>query len=646
MVFDREEIEDVLKEGQIILSSRPELVNMDLHDIINELDDGTPEMIRNRWGVAAWVIVKSINDFSVRSLVETLSNIESNILIYEYVGYLLLTRFGVNLENLILCAEKNNKFDKIVFFVSDNLIYESQIYEDHILSIIDMMGNHLDHNSYRSFLHNYAEHIAIFKAQKLVEEKIGEINRQVQYDLMDNLCSHWYADNVEEATNALERLLNRKGFWNEKLAIRFLDVSLHYDEFMFQKHFERIEEMVLTNNQLWLITIPLFVKYIIFSKKIEVGSSDCTQSRVLAYLEKLPERTLDEKYAFLNFMLYQKGTPKNLKLIFESILEKPFDKEPRFLNVVDYHLCNYLKDGEWSYALQLMKKVFVANQYYEDFENFFRALSLTSKEMEKYSAEVAYPAIKDILSGDIKYLFWGIGLLMEYGSIQSLIEKKDNTKTFLSFTLTNAQMIRILKAILYFSINSQKVCCIAFQLLELSNSSNEQYIKFCLEEIFENYPATMYKVAEQYTTSTEKDQKILARKTIYIYERRLDDQKQCYEIMDLRPSKEHDYIHQKALAEQNKRIQKQANKQSLFAALMTSRVLKYGVRNAHIMIGRKGQMIFQVGPYAHIQHEVELPMLYIRDPVGFTLRNQAYLKEVVSDASNHKGLSDFVERER
>lgn len=74
MTTDREKIEDVLDKGQMILLSRPELANMDLRDVINKLDDGTPEMIRNRWGVAAWIIVKSITDFNIQSLVEQLSN--------------------------------------------------------------------------------------------------------------------------------------------------------------------------------------------------------------------------------------------------------------------------------------------------------------------------------------------------------------------------------------------------------------------------------------------------------------------------------------------------------------------------------------------------------------------------------------------
>lgn len=645
MTTDREKIEDVLDKGQMILLSQPELANMDLRDVINKLDDGTPEMIRNRWGVAAWIVVKSITDFNVQSLVEQLSNIESGALTYEYTGYLLLTRYEVNLEDLLLCAEKCNKFEKIVHFVCENIVYETKFYEENILPTICMMGNHLEHRSYRPFMWNYAKHITKFRAQKLVEEKIGDISGQAQYDLMDNLCADWYADNVVEATSVLERLLDRKGVWNQKLAIRFLDVSLHFDESIFQDLFERVEDMILADNQLQIIIVPLFVKYILHAKYFKGYNLDCTQSRVLVHLEKIPDGTLDEKYEFLNSILCQDNIPENLELIFNAILDQSFCKEQRFLNALDHHLYNYLQNGEWTYVLQLMKKVFIANQYSEDYEDFFHAFSSVAGEIRNYSTEVTCLALKDILSRDIRHLFFGLGVLMEYGDIQALIKKKKATDSALPFTLTSTQMIKLAKAILYFSVDTQKVCHTIFHLLEFPNDSNEQYIEFCLQEAFENYPATMYKVAKQYTAATEVSQMLLSQKIIHTYEQQLADRRQCYELKDLWPSREHDYIYRKALAEQNKKIQKQINEKSFFASLFPSRFLKYGVRNAHIMTGRKGEMIFQVSPYAHIQREVELPTLYVRDPIDFTLRRQAYLKEMVDSATHFEGLSDSIERE-
>ena len=646
MASNREKIEDVLYKGQAILSSRPELADMDLHDIINDLDDGTPEMLHNRWGVAAWVFVKSINDFTMQSLVESLSNVESGLLTYVYTGYLLLTRYGVNLEELLLCADKCDKFEKIVPFVSENLIYETELYEKSILPIMCMMEKHLEHSSYHPFLRKYSEHITSFKAQKLVEERIGDINEQVKYDLMNYLCAGWYADNLEEASNYIERLLNRKGLLNKKLAIKFLDVSLHYNKSIFQKHFGQLEDMALAENQLWLTMIPLFVKYVVNENNNTEHDPDNIQPRVFTYLEKIPERTLDEKYEFLDCIVYQESISERLELIIKAILGQSFCKEQRFLNILDHYLYTYLQKNEWIYVLKLMRKVFIVNHYSVDYKNFFHALNLVAEKIVNYSAEITCQALKDVLSRDIGCLFFGLGLLLECGNIHALIKKEDTTNSILPPTLTNTQMIQVAKTILYFSPDTQKACHIAFQLLELSNDSNEQYIEFCLEEIFENYPSTMYKVAEQYIAATEGSQVALAQKIKHAYEQQLAAKKRCYEIKDLRPSREHDYIYRKALAEKNRIMRKQIREESFLASLFSSRFLKYGARNAHIMIGRKGEMIFQVSPYAHIQHEVELPTLYMHDPVDFALKKQAYLKEVTDDASSYKRLSASIERER
>lgn len=167
MLSDRTKIEAVLERGKEILLSRPELADMSLSDIIEELDDGTQEMIRVRWGVAAWVVVKSTSNFELQTIIDQLSDIKSGTLTYEYAGYLLMTEYGINLEELLLHAEKCNKFDNIVPYVIANLKYEMEMYEDNVMPILGMLENHLEHNIYHSFLRNYAKHIEAFIAQGL-----------------------------------------------------------------------------------------------------------------------------------------------------------------------------------------------------------------------------------------------------------------------------------------------------------------------------------------------------------------------------------------------------------------------------------------------------------------------------------------------
>ena len=123
MIRNREEVESVLNEGEKILLKRPELAEMSIHDMLNELDDGTEQMIHYRWGVAAWLVIKSLKSFESKMLVEPLSEVDSGVLTYEYAGYLLQSRYKVSMVELILEAEKCGKFDKIISYVKDNIIY-------------------------------------------------------------------------------------------------------------------------------------------------------------------------------------------------------------------------------------------------------------------------------------------------------------------------------------------------------------------------------------------------------------------------------------------------------------------------------------------------------------------------------------------
>jgi len=643
MFSDEQKIKEVLKTGKEILSSRPELASMKLCDVINELDDGTSEMIHNRWGVAAWVVTNSIKNFETKALVEQLSKVDSGPLTYEYVGYLLLTEYGVNLEDLLLQAERCSQFDKIVSFIIENLVYEEKLYEKNVLPILQVLENHLAHQFYHSFLWNYAKHIERLGAQGLIENQIGEIDGQAQYDLMTNLCAGWYASNEAEASKVLERLLDRKGIWNKKAAIKYLRVSLYYNKEIFQKHFAQIEAMALTDDQLWLMIIPLYIEYICI--KTDHAWDDIVQRRVFEYLKKIPSGSLNARYSFLEFIQCVKDVPEELHLITIAILSRPFDKEQRFLNILDHLLYIQTQKGDWHKALKLMQAAFAANRYSEDYETFFHSMNLLRREILTYTKDITCQALEHILSGDIERLFFGLGLLMSFGSIKELYEVKPVVTSDPPFELNTSQIIQIEKAILYFTVDTQKVCQVAFQLLELVSGEVEQYMAFCLEEVFEDYSTTMYKTAKEYQDSMCRTQVELSQRVIQAYDQQIAAKKKCYAIMDLRPSREHLYVYRKALAEQNRQICKQANKKSFFGQMFKMRKLKYGVRSAYTIIGRKGEKIFQVNPYAHIQHEMELPALYIRDPVSFELRRQAYIEEVKSNASNHKGIFASTERE-
>ena len=68
-----------------------------------------------------------------------LSEIDSGILTYKYAGYLLQVKYQINLEELILEADKCEKFDKIILYVNENIVFQSEVNEQYIGRIVNML---------------------------------------------------------------------------------------------------------------------------------------------------------------------------------------------------------------------------------------------------------------------------------------------------------------------------------------------------------------------------------------------------------------------------------------------------------------------------------------------------------------------------
>lgn len=643
MISDKDEIERVLNNGRRILSGRPELAEMSLDDVLNELDDGTQQIIHDRWGVVSWLVIDSITIFGLTDLVDQLSKIESGILTYEYTGYLLHTKCKVNLESLILEAEQCGQFDKIVPYVSTNLIFESKVHAQYIQKILFMLENHLAHPAYHSFLTNYTNHIEDLGAQLMVEEILGDLSGQAQYDLMRRLRWGWYSKDPVEASRVIGRMIERGSIWSKKAAIDFLEVSLNYDKAEFRKRFLEMENMLAKSEELWLMIIPVFVKYVLEANAEE--TLDDLYHQVLKYLKMIPSNSMNAKCSFMESILRREEIPEELQSIFHAVISQPCGRDSRLLDLLDNNLYTQLQKGEWLVALQAMLEAFSANQYRTNYKDFFDTMHLVKHQISKQD-EVTIQALKYMLSRDVDRLFFGLGLLMNVGGLNNIQNEKNSAGICLTDDISDEQMIRLMKAVLYYGFDNQKICHMAFQFFKFTQESSEKYFDFCMEEIYGNYPATMYKVAAEYETSKIIAQAYLAETVIKAYERSSEEQKQSYKIKDLQPSLEHQYIYHRVQVEENRRINRRANEQSVMANLFTRRSMKYGARSAHIISVSKDQKTYQVTPYQHFKYEVEIPVIYVNDPVGYEMQRRAYLTEVIHDAADSQGSSAPTEGER
>lgn len=253
------------------------------------------------------------------------------------------------------------------------------------------------------------------------------------------------------------------------------------------------------------------------------------------------------------------------------------------------------------------------------------------------SPQITATALNYMLAGGIAPLFFGMGLLSEAGNIPKLFQERKNIAQNIPEHLTNEQLIYLMKGFLYYLHDSNEVCTTAFQLLLFAEEPCEEFIQFCLNEVFIHYPGTMRSIAGRFKTDGTDLQIRLAEQIEQAYLLASDALSESCEIKDIAPSPECWRIYQHAQEKLMNQVNA-AREKSFILDLFPSRVLKYGAKVGHVMHGQKGQLFYQVSTPAHISHRTELSAEYVNAPVQFEIKRNAYLKEVRSRAANHQGL--------
>lgn len=641
---DRKEMEHSLQKGLEILIDRPELLGMAVNDVLNELDDGTSEMLQDRWGVAAHVVISTITNYDTANLVPQLAEYEDWGFTCEYVGYLLLTEHDVNLEMLLLEAGRQDLLDRIAPFVSPNLQYETEFFDRFLRDILAMLNRHTNPRTVSTIMDSYANHIANLRVQHEAAELLGDLSNQTEFAFMHAIARSWYEDNYEQAEERCGKLLKYPGVWSRKAGIDFLEISLRKCETSFLDYYPKIEQLIHLDRELWVAAIPLLVRYIL--------DYNCTDENKIIYesalglLQTVPEGSLDERRSFLLALQWKEIDKVSVDGIFQAVISCPFDKDPTVLSVLDTCFYRKFRENQESgeQMLQALFTAFSASGFGSDFPDFFDKLSSVVHYLtHQTSFQVTAAALRYMLAGGIAQLFFGIGLLNKAGNIPKLFQERKKTASDFPEHLTNEQLIYIMKGFLYFSFDSNVICRTAFQLLLFAEEPCKRFVQFCLDEVFIHYPGTMHNTASQFKENGTDLQSQLAEQVEQAYLHVSNVNSASWAIKDIAPSQEHWRIYQQA---QEKLMQQteRNTKKSFFLEFFPSRILKYGAKIGWVVHGEKGQLFYQVSSPAHISHQIELSTEYVNDPVQFMIKRNAYLKEVRNRAVNHQGLSVTIER--
>jgi len=160
------------------------------------------------------------------------------------------------------------------------------------------------------------------------------------------------------------------------------------------------------------------------------------------------------------------------------------------------------------------------------------------------------------------------------GNILTLSQEKGPLLGANAIYLTETQIIRIMRGILYFSFDEKYVCRTTFHLLLLAEKIGKTYYQFCIDEFFANYPGTLCDISEQFKSSENERFALLVEKV----ENASQEAQKMYaigrNIQDIFPSYEHLRVYQRA---QNELMQQSAIKQEafFFHNLFSKHILKW-----------------------------------------------------------------------
>lgn len=629
MIYDRAKIENTLNHAKKIIEEHPELSGMHLDAVVDELDDGSEKMLHDRWGVAAWLVIYSVQNWNLPDLVKHLASVESGVLTYEYVGYPLHNRYGISMEEMLLEADRQDNLESIVRYTSASLMLMVAIDQQYILPLLKMLERRMDSDAYSSIISSYADGIASCKSHLAVATILGELKSRAQYDLISQLRKSWYNCDANQANGMLEQLLQYSGEWNKKAAIDFWGTCLYYDLNAFEKYVPIMESLYVNNEEYRVWIVSVFLNYVAMAT--EKGADYELLKHVIEHLNGIPADTTRVKYSFLEALRLMPNTTDELQKILYSIISIPFEENKCPLRLLDWPLKRVIKNVDWKSGIELMLELFRVNKYRQNYSDYFNGLASVIHELSKHSANITAQALRYMLAADLDQLFFGLGLFIRLGNPQKLHTESEGKGLLFS----TEQLIRLIKVTLYYSFDSLKTCHTAFRLLAFHEETPERYIAFCMDEVYGNYPGTMLDISKQYLSSEINAQILLAQNVIRTHDQDMLEYKQIMDVKDLQPSFEHQVILRRAQQKQQKQISKIAKERSFWTRFFGSKVMKYGVRSAHIMRRLKGEKHYQVVPYHQIEHRIELSAFYIQHPVEYDIKKAHFLNEVIGDAIDH-----------
>lgn len=610
MIHDLEDVKRMFVDADKIIQSRPELLSMNIDEIFEELNDGTQEMIHNRWGVMTRVKMQELQVIDNEKIIDFLLGVKERNLLCEYIGFILQYEYGVSLLALLLNSYEKGVHNEIIPFVEHCIEYEKECFIERLDDILAILNSLTKGNEKSQFIHNYSELVVEKEKEEFVFCKFLDDFSETLNQLVYQIGCVLFSKRKETAEKWLEIFLEKDSKIYCKMGISFVERSLYVDVSMFEKHFWFLEKIRL-DMELWKQLIPLYTCY------MSVNCEKKYEDDVKNQLKMLRESTIDEKRICIQSLEFKVKKSEKCKEIMDVILDNSFEKDNQILSGIDYYFEDFFARDSMS-AIKKLYKIYEINKFGNN-DQFIEMLPCTMKEMKKHQLKIVNIWWDNFLQGSDEAFFLSIEIFCKVLSIDCVGEMIKEINP------SQEKLICFLDGIRLFSLDENRIADTCFVIAPYV-SDEKNYVGYCVENIFSNYSGAMINAANKNIESENTKKKFLAEEIRKFFNSCEEKMKRGYEDKDFLPPLERRFLYKKTVLEQNRKINEKAEKQSIFADLFSTSKMKYGSRFAFVQKQTKGELHYSVSNYMRNTFSVELPKRFINDPIGYVFLRMDYLR--------------------
>lgn len=611
MIHDLKDVKKMFETADEIIRERPELLSINVDEIFDELDDGTPEMYHNRWGVMTRVKIREIKSFENKGIIDFLLGVKARNLLSEYIGYILQSEYQISLLSLLLDAYAIGVHNEILPFVESCLEYEQDSFIEKIDDILDIITDINDSKKFQ-FVQGYALLTIKTGKEEIVLEKYIDSNSDSLEKLVSQVGTELYQRQDIEAKKWLDVYINEEEKHCKKMGIHFLYRSLFNDYNAFEEYFWLLEEKFCAIQELWEHLIPVYIQYLAYKNR------GLYREESKRRLISVKGGSLKEKRICVQAIHYRLNQSEEYIEILENIVSVPFGKDNDFLQDLDYYFV-YVFNVDSSKTLRLLYDLYEMNGY-GNRDEFLEFLPQTCIEMNHNQDDFLNIWWNKFMNGNNSEFRLSVEIFSKVISLNKLEKLMQN------MTVSKGELLCLLEGVYLFTIEEKKIAKLAF-LISSYVKDRVFFTNYCIDNIFNNYSGALLEEAKRHIGNNDVHKSNLATDIIEYYDMCKEKIQKGYEDRDFMPPTDRRIIYHRAMATQNKKINKQAEELSVIASLFPSRKMKYGRRFAFIQMQKKGKFHYSVNEYMRNTISAELPRCFINDPMKYVYMRTDYLEK-------------------